>query len=1632
MDDLTPNGLNPTPYEALKNELRMNFIEALGKDHASALSETEEAFLYQCLEDYEPEELPDLRPQDLSRLLAKSWLKADTRTSATVIKAVTPISVGEATLSAYDVIEVIQSDAPFIVESIMGELIEQGLSVRAMFHPVIKSARDGNGKRQDGGEITTESFILVIIGRQPPEKHEAILNGIALSLNDLRAAVFDFPRMRKLLAQEIQNLATLKNHPKANIEQDVIDENLAFLRWVEANHFVLLGARGYSYPRDDSGQFAPQEPLSLSQEEFGVLRDKRPVLRRANEPALLSRELLIHLKNSEPVTVAKGNLKSRVHRRVYMDYFSIKRFDDEGKPSGETRFVGLFTSDAYDRPAFEVPLIRKKCEHVLSEARRIGFSNGGYSEKRLKNILESYPRDELFQMTEDDLVRITRGILHISDRPRVKLFARHDPFDRFISILFYMPREAYQVTIQSKAGDILAKAYGGRVSAAYPYMTGGMLSCIHYIIGVTPGGHLEPDMSVIEDEIEDLTRGWPQKVEALALEEGFGDLPILSYARALPLGFQDRFSTLEAVTDIEALVALTADIPVSVRAYKRPEDAPNQFCFKVFHQSIEAIALSDILPVLERMGLRTLEEYGYCVEAEGIETYWIHEFILELPANHPFGFESFRADFEDTLMAVWSNKTEIDGFNALVLTGLNWREAALIRALCRYRAQSGLDPSQVQQQQALIINPAVVEALLELFVLKFDLSDVPIEGRKASVEACEAKISSLLQAVASLEHDRVLRRLYVLIKAILRTNYYQTKSDGHHKDYISFKIASRELTDLPDPKPYREIFVWSPSVEGVHLRFGPVARGGLRWSDRKDDFRTEVLGLVKAQQVKNAVIVPVGSKGGFYPKKLPTSGTPEDIKAEAISAYKTFLSGLLDLTDNLDAQGATIAPPHVVSWDGPDPYLVVAADKGTATFSDIANGLASDYGFWLDDAFASGGSVGYDHKVMGITAKGAWEAIKRHFRERGKDIQYEAFTCIGVGDMSGDVFGNGMLLSKHTHLLAAFDHRDIFIDPSPDKDISFAERERLFSLTRSSWQDYDKALISKGGGVFSRSLKSISLTPEIKAVLDITEDSLTPSELMQAILKAPAELLYFGGIGTYIKAPHQTHLEVGDKANDSIRVDATDIRAAVIGEGANLGITQAGRIALSQNGVRLNTDAIDNSAGVDCSDHEVNIKILLGRLVQSKRLGLNDRDALLASMTDEVGELVLKDNYAQSLALTLLESTAFEDNASMQAFITSLEKRGKLDRKVEGLPSNDALDARKAQSAGLCRPELAVVLAYGKIVLFDDLIATTAIDDQAFDHDLIHYFPTALHSLVEDIRHHRLHREIVATVLCNEMVNILGPSFASRLQKSAGVDTGALVLSFEAARRLFDTPSLWAEISELDNRIPAKAQTALYNELSLFLRRQVYYLARRFAGTPTALSEVIALYQKGVQTLMKLGCETMSEAESLRVNARVQRLVSLGAPNDLAFRIAALRSWTAATDMVDLSQNSGLDLVAISQTYFLAGERFGFDRLRSGAGDLYSPDPWDRMAIRRLIEDIMAEQKSVVSALLWALPSFDQAELKDPHAAIEAFAKAQSTLVAPVSHLISEMTSEANSGTGWSFAKLSIVNAVLREWVSRL
>ena len=1570
-------------------------------------------FAAQAAQDAAAEELPELSPQDLVQNFADFWRFAERRRGREVKLRIAP-TVG----ARLERVEIVQDDAPFLVDSVMGEIADQGLSIRAMFHPIVDVRRDRAGLRSATGGARRESMIQVILEDLGADREHTLTRGLRETLADVRAAVDDFPAMLALIARTIDELDA-SGRARA--------EELAFLRWLHSEHFVFLGARVYEYPRLKSGDYAPEEPLYQPTDGLGVLRNPaRTILRRASEPAVLMRQMKDRIAADPPVTVAKSNVKSRVHRRGYMDYVGVKRYGPDGKPSGEVRFVGLFTAEAYDQPASAVPLVREKVAHVLARA---GAEPGSHNAHRLRNIVENHPRDELFQMSERELLEQAKGILHLYDRPRVKLFERRDALDRFASILLFVPRDRYNSDLRQRAGEMIAEAFGGRISAYYPTFNDTPLARVHYIVGFTPGRHNTPDLRALEAAVAEAAWTWEDRFETAlrrsGREPGMVAELVARYRDAFPVGYRDRFSAGHALADIEEIEGFQATDGLRARAYRGETDAASQFRVK-FYQEGQPAPLAEVLPILENMGLKALSETGFKVQALGREPVWVHDFEIDDPRGAHLVFAEVKDAFEDAFVAVWSGRTENDGFNRLVLElSIPWRDAALVRTLARFRQQTGLDPSQRVQETALTAHPGVTRLILDLFRIKFDPAiSADLAARKVEADAVMAEIVEALMMVESLDDDRVLRRLALLVDAIQRTNFYQMGSDGTPKPYISFKVASGQLADIPAPKPFREIFVWSTAVEGVHLRFGPVARGGLRWSDRRDDFRTEVLGLVKAQQVKNAVIVPVGSKGGFYPKQLPKGGSPDATRAEAILAYKIFLCGLLDLTDNLTAAGKVQPPEGVVVHDGDDPYLVVAADKGTATFSDIANGVAESYGFWLGDAFASGGSAGYDHKVMGITARGAWEAVKRHFRELGHDIQSEPFTVVGCGDMSGDVFGNGMLLSPQTRLLAAFDHRHIFLDPGPDPAVSFAERTRMFALPRSSWDDYSRKAISKGGGVFARSLKTIALSPQIRAMLETEAETLSPVELINLILKAPADLLYLGGIGTYVKARHETHMEAGDKANDPVRVNGVDLRVKVVGEGANLGLTQAGRIEFALAGGRLNTDAIDNSAGVDSSDHEVNIKITTGMLERSGALNRKRRDVLLRSMVGDVAEHVLTHNYDQTLALSLMEQDAVHELETQARFMTDLEAHGRLDRTVEGLPDAAAIAERSKAGKGLTRPELAVLMAYGKLELKREIVAGGAPDDPFFEQRLMAYFPKAIRkSAPAAIAAHRLRPEIIATVIANDIVNRCGPNFAMRLMASADCDVKALTAGYQAAKAVLDFERRWDAVEALDLKVPASGQMALFRSLVTALRGVTFWLARRAAHDGLKVAELTDRYAPGFRALHGLMPEVLSPTERGQVERQVALLSEAGAPVDQARTLAVLGTLSTAANLLDLAEASKRPLPDVARLFYATGAAFGFDRIRAAAGALRTGDIFERTAVRRLIEDLLAEQAQVSRAIVGSAEASDLDEAQ-ARAVVASWVSQRSDQVRLAAHAIAEIEA---SGGAWTFAKLTIANAALRE-----
>jgi glutamate dehydrogenase len=1538
------------------------------------------------------------------------WQFAQARKpGAAKIRAYTPALAEHGWRSEHSAVEIVNDDMPFLVDSVTAELNRLGLTVRLVIHPTFAVARDAGGKLKtlevapgvdppgqlesraagssaapgDGKKEAVESIMRVEIeGRRAPAELEQAAKELARVLADVRAAVKDWRAMRAKL-REI--LAALERAPKPPAGGDR-DEARDFLAWLDDDHYTYLGFREYRVVGEGGEarlEVAPESGLGiLADPDRRVFHDRRSF-------GQLGEDIVRHILSPALLDITKTNRRSTVHRPVHMDTVGVKRLDEKGRVVGEWRFVGLFTSIVYSLSPRTIPLLRRKVEAVQ---RRAGFAPQSHDAKTLAHILETYPRDELFQIAEDELLDTALGVLHLQERQRIALFTRKDALERYVACLIYVPRDRLNTDLRRRLLDIVARAFNGSVTVFYTHMTDEPLARLHVIVRTKRGEVPPVDVQELEERLIEAGRTWADRLRA-ALGEDRGLALFQRYAAAFPVAYAERFGAAAAMEDIEHLEQARGGDGLALTLYRPAGAAADELGFKIFHRG-GPLALSDVLPVLEHMGARAISEMPYAVtpdlspeQAAKGETIWIHDFELSAmrkPNGEPVGeidLGVIRPLFHDVFARTWRGAMESDGFNRLVLlAGMDARAIAVLRAYAKYLRQAAFTFSQFYIVQAMANHPAIARRLVALFAARFDPAFAGAADRATAENGIAVEIEHALDAVTNLDEDRILRRYLNLIGATVRTNHYQAGPDGAPKPYLSLKLDSARIDELPLPRPLVEVFVYSPRVEAIHLRGGRVARGGIRWSDRREDFRTEILGLMKAQMVKNAVIVPVGSKGGFVVKKPPLVGGREAHLAEGVECYKTLMRGLLDITDSHEP-GAIRKPPDVVRRDGDDPYLVVAADKGTATFSDIANSVSRDYKFWLDDAFASGGSAGYDHKKMGITAKGAWESVMRHFREMGRDIQSQDFTVVGVGDMSGDVFGNGMLLSRHIKLLAAFDHRHIFIDPAPDPAKSWAERKRLFDLPRSSWADYDKKLISAGGGVFERTLKSVKLSAEAKAVLSLARDSMTPAELMKAILTAPVDLLWFGGIGTYVKAASESNAEAGDRANDAQRIDGRDIRARAVGEGANLGCTQRGRVEYALKGGRNNTDAVDNSAGVDCSDHEVNIKILLGDICAQGDMTIKQRDQLLAQMTEEVGRLVLRDNYEQSQALSVAELQGAGGVDQHAATMREFERQGRLDRAIEFLPGDEALAERQAQGKGLTRPELAVLLAYSKMVLYDALLESDLPDDPALEAELLGYFPKALQQKYPaEIGRHRLRREIIATVVTNRMINHVGSSFAAQLASDSGRPPDDVARAYLAACRILDLDALWAEAEALDGKAPAEAQYRLFAAIAGAAEAAARWLLAAQGALP--LAAAAERFKPGAGAVTGALDKLLSPEGLMEWRRQADSLTKKGAPEDLASRVAALEFACAALDLVRIAEPRKLDVAAAARVYFAIGARLGLDWLRAQALAAVAGGRWSKLAFRALMDEIDAIQAGLAGAVI----AEAEGSAGDAGAAIDAWA----------------------------------------------
>ncbi len=1527
------------------------------------------------------------------------------------------------------VLDITTDDMPFIVDSVTSALAEAGKQVSFFVNAVVNISRDSKGQRQnDGAGAISESMIHAEMDPPVDDAEVARLQSeIESVLADVALAVGDFPAMTARMRSAIDQLKAAKIKGG---DAEMRAESIEFLEKLYEAKFTFLGARRYSYSakngrakfvRDDKG-------------DLGILRDgvRRILKTTFSDEGELSAPVAAFMSSPDPIIITKANVRSTVHRRVHLDYVGVKLYDAAGKVTGEERFVGLLTSDVYNRPASDLPILSLKLKRVVEVA---GFKPGGHNAKALVHILETFPRDELLQADVDVLRETALGILRLYKRPRTKLFLRRDRFDRFVSALAFVPRDRFSSTVREEIGATLAAAYDGHVAAFNPHFGDASLVRVHYIIGLKPGAPEGPPIAELTRRIRLITRNWSDGLlDALrAAHDGATPQGLFKrYEYAFDAAYREHVEPAEALQDIAVIEGMGGGAQTE-RVFTRPGDADHVINIKLYRRG-EPLKLSKVIPPLEHLGLNVAQEATYDVTpGDGVAPCSVHDFRTEESLGRAVDTGAVRKNVEEALAAIFSGRTEDDGFNALVISaGLNWREAWLLRAAAKYLLQAGIPFSLGYIEQTLSKNPAIARALIAAFHARFNpAGPAKKEARLKELDAAVTRVKDLLEAVESLDEDRILRRFLNLILAMVGTNYYQRNADATFKPYISFKIVSAAIDDLPEPRPYREIFMSGPRVDGVHLRFGPVARGGLRWSDRREDFRTEVLGLVKAQRVKNAVIVPTGSKGGFYPKQLPVGGDRNAVFEEGRGAYIEFIRSLLDITDNI-VGGKTVTPKNVVRWDEEDPYLVVAADKGTATFSDTANGISADYGFWLGDAFASGGSAGYDHKVMGITARGGWEAVKRHFREMGKDIQTEPFTVAGIGDMSGDVFGNGMLLSEQIRLVAAFDHRDIFIDPNPNPVASFAERKRMFALPRSSWQDYDRTLISKGGGVFPRSAKSIPVSAEMKALLGLDAAQSTPQDLMRAILKADVELFWLGGIGTYFKAAHEDNARVGDRANDAIRINSEEMRMKVVGEGANLGLTQAARIAFALGGGRINTDAIDNSAGVDSSDHEVNLKILLSAAIENGELKESGRNALLKKMTEDVAAHVLQHNYDQTRALSLMQKTAAADIDAYARFMSRLESQGRLDRAIEGLPDDKAIAARKMQRQGLTRPELAVLLAYAKMEIFEELVKSAAPDDPMVERELGFYFPDETHKFQKATRAHRLRREIIATRLSNEIVDACGATFMDHLMEVSGAGFADVTLSYEAARHILELTAFGAAVDALDNKVPASLQADLYSTAVALLEEQVNKIISNVeAGDVLAkrgIKGVVDRYKEPIQALKTALPSILPADEARALKERADHWKALGAPEPIARQAALMPALEFAFDIVNLSRAAGWSAESIAAVFFAAGRRFSIQPARNAARAATPDGHFDRLAADRLRDELSLRQGDLAIAIAKAAkaePAKNQKNWLDP------LFDSWMAKHADATQRYERFADDLDISAGMSIGKLSLMNQKLSELVER-
>lgn len=1605
--------VNLESRDALIQQIQTLATKSLPKHHQKSFSE----FIAVYTAKFPIEELAGFQASDVLGALYTWWNKLQMPVAeAPSVRVFNPNIEEDGWISARTVILIHKNDMPFLVDSLRNELNNRQLVIHSIVSTVLTVGRSESGEFQDVKDVLSEvkdsknksysreALIHIEIGRLTDEQeHEDIQRALLDVLASVRAVTDDYQPM----LDEVESLEVELKEIIDKTGTSDPDEIFAFIQWMKVN-FTFLGYTEFTFSKKGKTCVLNEDV----DKRLGLIAKRK----KKNNPVSFNLDernkgLKGFYEGSDILDFSKSSSRAGIHRNAYAEYIIFKRFDKNGKVIGESCFQGLYTAAAYTLGPSQIPIVREKVKRVLKSA---DVAPGSHASKIYAMTIENFPRDELFHGSAEDLSRTISGVIKINERRMVRFFPRVDAYGKFANCLVYMPRDLYRTEVRRKIQALLVDAYGAETADYNTYFSESLLVRTHFVLKLKPGHVPEVDVDALQQKIIDIARDWKDLLLDSLIEakgEEQGTVIARRYLDAFESSYQESFDSRTAVSDIDHIESLETEDDVALSFYQTQGSEENSVRFKIFHLDT-VMELSTVIPILENLGLRVIGEHPYKISRDDGRTVWLHDFDLYYALPVAIDVHKARQFFQDAFEAIWRNKAESDWFNRLVLGArLSWREVSLLRAYARYMKQTQFNFSLRYMADTLVGHMELTRTLLALFKARFDPRyNKETEECVTRIDRFKENILESLDKVENLSEDRILRRYLDFITATLRTNFYQVDKNGEFRSYISLKFSPQDIADIPEPRPMFEIFVYSPRVEGVHLRGGKVARGGLRWSDRHQDYRTEVLGLVKAQQVKNAVIVPSGAKGGFICKQQYSER--DAFLKEGVECYRMFISGLLDVTDNL-VDGEIIPPENVIRQDEDDPYLVVAADKGTATFSDIANEISDNYGFWLGDAFASGGSNGYDHKGMGITARGAWVSVQRHFREIGVNVQEDEFTVVGVGDMAGDVFGNGMLLSDKIRLVCAFNHLHIFIDPNPDAAKSFVERERLFNTPRVTWDDFDKKLISKGGGVFSRSAKSIAISKEMKACFDIKESKLTPTELINRILKAPVDLIWNGGIGTYVKGSAETHSDVGDKANDNLRIDGSELRCKVFGEGGNLGMTQLGRIDFCLNGGRCNTDFIDNAAGVDCSDHEVNIKILLNDVVSNGDMTEKQRNNLLAKMTDTVSDMVLENNYSQTQAISVAEASGGRQMEYLR-FIHALEDHDRLDRALEFLPTDEQLLERKTEGKSLTRPELSVLVSYAKVELKDELAAANISNDDYVLKHLENAFPEKLRKKYhKEMYSHRLLREIVATQVANDMVNNMGITFARRLVESTGAPYGEIAYAYVTARDIFKIDELWSQIEALDYQVDSSVQAAMMNVLMRLVRRasRWFLRSRRSHLSPAAEIEV---FQPAVGTISKqLPSLLKGVAQEVWVSRR-DAWAEEGVPEKLAAFVAMSTNLYSSLSIIDATKDVDVSVDRVAEVYFALGDRLHLHWFADQISDVTVENHWQARAREAFQDDLEWQQRSLTVSVIKAMGDCGNVE-----ASVDRWIERNESLVTRWRNMISDL-----QAAGTDFAVFSVA---LRE-----